>query len=136
MSAPPTRVLEPKSTLSRLDSAACRTSVRRMSTCRDANTVRAVLNRVIMTDEASAIIEPNLVIINSDSRSKVEAIKELAELIATTDRATDAQELENAVWAREETYSTGLGFGFAIPHCKSDAVHVPTIAVLRLHEPI
>ena len=38
-----------------------------------------------------------------------------------TDRPRDVEE---AVWAREETYSTGLGFGFAVPHCLIDLILV------------
>ena len=34
----------------------------------------------------------------------------------------DASALEEAVWKREETYATDLGFGFALPHGKSTAV--------------
>ena len=40
------------------------------------------------------------------------------------------------MWAREETYSTGVGHGFAIPHCKSRTVRSPTIALLHLKQPI
>jgi fructose-specific PTS system IIA-like component len=110
--------------------------VKRIAASRDANAVRALLNSIVMKTEASAIIEPHLVVINSESQSKVEAIKELSGMIAAAGRAIDAQSIENAVWAREETYSTGLGFGFAIPHCKTDAVHAATIAVLSLAQPV
>src|SRR5262249_38100388 len=44
--------------------------------------------------------------------------------------------LEDALWAREASYSTGLGHGFAIPHCKSDAIGVPSIAVAKLRSPL
>jgi PTS system fructose-specific IIA component len=43
--------------------------------------------------------------------------------------------VEDAVWRREETYSTGIGFGVAIPHCKSSAVHASSIAFLRPAQP-
>jgi multiphosphoryl transfer protein len=44
--------------------------------------------------------------------------------------------LEEVVWRRESAYSTGLGHGFAIPHCKSDAVSANSIAILKLRNPI
>jgi multiphosphoryl transfer protein len=44
--------------------------------------------------------------------------------------------MEDAVWARESVYSTGLGHGFAIPHCKTDAVAANSIGILKLDQPI
>ena len=43
---------------------------------------------------------------------------------------------EEALWAREAVYSTGLGYGFATPHCKTDAVSADSICILRLQDPI
>jgi len=40
------------------------------------------------------------------------------------------------VWARESAYSTGLGHGFAIPHCRSDAITANSIAILKLSKPL
>jgi len=51
-------------------------------------------------------------------------------------RTDDLDRLEQVVWARETVYSTGLGHGFAIPHCRSDAVRVNSIAILKLRRPI
>jgi len=51
-------------------------------------------------------------------------------------RTHDRRELEQAVWAREAVYSTALGYGFAAPHCKTDAVSANSIGVLRLKNPI
>lgn len=53
-------------------------------------------------------------------------------MLLAAGRVERPREVEEAVWAREATYSTGLGFGFAIPHCKSDAVTSPSLAVVRL----
>ena len=44
--------------------------------------------------------------------------------------------IEEAVWAREAVYSTGLGHGFAIPHCKTDAITANSIGFVRLEKPI
>ena len=46
-----------------------------------------------------------------------------------TDRPRDVEE---AVWRREADYSTGFGHGFAIPHCKTDAVDANSMAVVKL----
>jgi multiphosphoryl transfer protein len=47
-------------------------------------------------------------------------------------RTEDPDGLEEVVWARESMYSTGLGHGFAIPHCRSDAITANSVAVLKL----
>ncbi|GAL13792.1 phosphoenolpyruvate-protein phosphotransferase of PTS system [Vibrio astriarenae] len=38
--------------------------------------------------------------------------------------------------AREDVFSTGLGFGFAIPHTKSEHIEQSAISVCRLANPI
>jgi fructose-specific PTS system IIA-like component len=68
--------------------------------------------------------------------TKEEAIKLLAERLAALGRARDPRALEDAIWAREETYPTGVGFGFAVPHCKTAAVDSASLAVLRLATPV
>jgi fructose-specific PTS system IIA-like component len=141
VSVSPARVLEIKAALAKLDGGECRRALDQLIASRDAGQVRAALTQFTRhrggDDQRSiSLIDQDLVVIDSESLSKVEAIKELVELIVSAGRASDARALEHAIWAREETYATGVGFGFAIPHCKSDAVHAATIAVARLREPI
>ena len=40
------------------------------------------------------------------------------------------------MWQREAVCSTGLGHGFAIPHCKTDALLSDSLVVLRLDPPV
>ena len=68
--------------------------------------------------------------------SKEEAIREIVDLLHGAGRVDDPDMVEEAVWAREETYPTGMGFGVAIPHCKSPHVTVNSIAVLKLATPV
>ena len=44
--------------------------------------------------------------------------------------------VEEAVWQREEAYSTGFGYGFAVPHCQSEHVRDNSLAVVRLRKPV
>ena len=48
----------------------------------------------------------------------------------------DPKQLEGAIWAREETYSTGFGHGCAIPHCKSPSVRASSVALVKLTNPV
>jgi fructose-specific PTS system IIA-like component len=83
-----------------------------------------------------SLLALELVETNSPSSTKHEAIKELTDLLAAADRTGDPAAIEEAVWLREEAYSTGFGHGFAVPHCQSDHVLTSSIAVLRLREPV
>ncbi len=64
--------------------------------------------------------------IQSDSRRQV--IKEMT-LVAADATGIDAAEIENAVWAREETLSTGLGHSVALPHARLDGLRKPLVVV-------
>lgn len=81
----------------------------------------------------SDLITPELVTLDADpgaDRSSV--IRHLAELVTRQGRACDADGLFADALAREEQSATGIPGGIAIPHCRSGAVLVPTLAVARL----
>ena len=69
--------------------------------------------------------------LGADSASVIRA---LAGKVVAAGRATDAEALFADAWAREEKDSTGVPGGIGIPHAKSDAVTVPTLAAARLPE--
>jgi fructose-specific PTS system IIA-like component len=111
----------------------CRALFERACACRTPGEVEALVSaggwRVA---PSAAIVDRALVMIDSDAASKEEAIQEAIGVLLAAGRVERPREVEEAVWAREATYSTGLGFGFAIPHCKSDAVTSPSLAVIKL----
>jgi fructose-specific PTS system IIA-like component len=129
-------VLELKAALAGLDCRSCGSLVERIMASREPAEVRGLLAECSSVLGNAPIIDAELVMINADARTKIEAIHELVCLVGAAGRTGDLHTVENAVWAREDTYSTGLGFGFAIPHCKSNAVRSPTIAVLKPAAPI
>ncbi|MGO4747958.1 fructose-specific PTS transporter subunit EIIC [Streptomyces sp. 2MCAF27] len=67
---------------------------------------------------------------------KETAIREMAELLATSGKVADAAELVRAALAREEQGTTGLGEEIAIPHAKTDAVTEPVVGFARSPEGI
>lgn len=76
---------------------------------------------------------PELVSLDTDLGSdSTSVIRRLAELTVTSGRASDLESLIGDALVRESRTSTGLLRGIAIPHCKSRAVLVPTIAIARL----
>lgn len=66
---------------------------------------------------------------------KSAVIGQMADLIAATGRS-DRDGLEAGLLAREESFATGMPGGFAIPHCRTEAVHEAALGLLRLTEPV
>jgi mannitol/fructose-specific phosphotransferase system IIA component (Ntr-type) len=63
------------------------------------------------------LVEPHL-----GGETKSEVIEELLELLRRAGQVRDVEAARAAVWEREESMSTGLQYGVAIPHGKTDAV--------------
>ena len=67
---------------------------------------------------------------------KADVIRGLAGVVNDADRADDLDQLIADAFAREETSSTGLPGGIAIPHCRTTGVSEPTLAFARLDPPV
>lgn len=61
------------------------------------------------------------------SKTKKEVIIELATVLEEAGNLNDFNKFLEAVNAREEKFSTGIGKGIAIPHAKTDAVEKPSL---------
>lgn len=88
------------------------------------------------TDPAAAqegLIGPALVDLDLDAAAgdKDAAIRRLVELAHAAGRVDDVEQLLADVRARETQMSTGLEGGIGIPHARSAAVRVPTLAFGR-----
>jgi PTS system nitrogen regulatory IIA component len=69
-------------------------------------------------------------------RTKSEAIRRLAELLAKSDASVDVATIEDGLAKREEVQSTGVGAGVAIPHAKIDSLDHIVGALLLCPDPI
>ncbi|MCX5691763.1 MAG: PTS sugar transporter subunit IIA [Planctomycetota bacterium] len=56
-------------------------------------------------------------------------IHELVDVLAAAGRVTDAKALSDAVWTREQTRTTGIGHGLAIPHGKCAGMTALSMAI-------
>lgn len=81
-----------------------------------------------------ALIMEELVDLQIAAEDKYEAIKALADKIGAADRLHDYDGYLESVIEREELTTTGIGFGIAIPHGKSQHVKETTVAFGRLQE--
>jgi phosphoenolpyruvate-protein phosphotransferase len=133
MAAP--AVAPAKAALGALSAARCRTLLEQCLACATADEVKDLLAR-FGSQRPAPLIEPDLVVTGSRSRTKAEAIKEVVDRLYVAGRTDRPRDVEEAVWQREAVYSTGFGHGFAIPHCKTDAVLASSMAILKLDAPV
>lgn len=138
VSAGPGELATIKLAVREADSAHCRELVARACEVDAADEVRATLSTLAWRAEqdAPAIIDQSCIEVGIDATTKAEAIKAAVDLLGISGRTDEPRDIEEAVWAREATYSTGLGHGFAVPHCKCAAVRWPTLAVVNLAQPV
>jgi len=136
ISVPVGNIADVKRRISELSAAGCEQLVSRAIEQRTADDVSELLERQHQSTPNQPLLSEDLVLLNSPSESKEEAIQDLVDAFYIAGRTENRDELEEALWNREQVYSTGLGFGFATPHCKSAAVTADSIAILKVPHPI
>lgn len=82
------------------------------------------------------IINSKLINLNLQATDKFQAIAELGQLLNQDQRLNDYSAYIQNVKEREELTTTGIGFGIAIPHGKTDAVKAVSVTFGRLATPI
>ncbi|BCT74521.1 PTS lactose transporter subunit IIC [Sinomonas cyclohexanicum] len=83
------------------------------------------------------LIAPELVELDASLGSTpADVIRHLAGLVASAGRATEVEGLFADAYAREQKTATGVPGGIAIPHCRSTAVTVPSLAMARLSQKV
>jgi fructose-specific PTS system IIA-like component len=124
-----------KAELAGLKSADCRQLLATALVCATAEEAAALLENFTRQGNA-ALIDPEMVIVDSDAATKEEAIKQAVDRLYVLGRTEDSRAVEEAVWRREQTYSTGFGHGFSIPHCKTNAMRFDSLVLLKLRSPV
>lgn len=81
-----------------------------------------------MTD----LTAPELVLTDLVATDRVDATRQLAQTLADAGRVTDLEQFLADVAAREEQMATGIPGGIGLPHARSAAVTVPSLAVGRV----
>jgi len=82
------------------------------------------------------ILDPECIKAPLEANEKRSVIDELVDLLAGLDRVPDPQSLKDAVWAREQTRTTGIGHGLAIPHGKCEGLKGLAMAIGKPQSPI
>jgi multiphosphoryl transfer protein len=112
------------------ETSACRELLERAVEMATAAEVESLLRQAAEAGKDRSLCSASLVRLRSGACTREEAIKEMVDLLHLAGRVDDPDRVEDAVWQREETASTGVGFSVAIPHCKSPHVCVDSITVL------
>ena len=76
------------------------------------------------------LLKPQSILLNAAPVTKADAIYILGDLMDKSDNLSDKAEYLQAVFAREESGSTGLGDGIATPHAKSTGVKEAGLAAM------
>jgi len=82
------------------------------------------------------ILQPTCVKVPLEGKDKETVITELVDLLDANGLLSDRNVVLDAVLAREQTRSTGIGSGIAIPHGKCKAVKELVMAIGLTDEPI
>jgi len=82
------------------------------------------------------ILEPTCVKVPLEGKDKNSVITELVDLLAGNGMLLDRDRALEAVMLREQTRSTGIGAGIAIPHGKCNAVKELVMAIGITGEPL
>jgi multiphosphoryl transfer protein len=127
-------VLNMKRRLSELSLPACVDLLEQALRCGSAAEVDALLT-AFSARATPPLVDVSLVTPFSQSSTRDEVLRELADLLYVHNRASDADRLEDALWEREAKYSTDMGLGFALPHCKSGGIQHSSIALVRPEKP-
>jgi multiphosphoryl transfer protein len=125
-----------KRAISHLSTTDCKKALDQIILCREKTELEVLLEQSQPSWSTQPLLSKELVLLDSESNNKEEAIQEIVDAFYITGRTGDRQRLEEALWSREAVYSTGLGYGFAAPHCKTEAVTADSIGVLKLKRAI
>ncbi|MCM7515641.1 phosphoenolpyruvate--protein phosphotransferase [Enterobacter hormaechei] len=125
-----------KARLAQLDSRACRQLLNQAMASRTSLEVEHLLAQFRMNQQDTPLVTPRCISLDNDWNSKEEVMKGMTDNLLLAGRCRYPRKLEADLWAREAVFSTGLGFGFAIPHSKSEHIEQSTISVARLKAPV
>ena len=84
----------------------------------------------------SGFVSEENILLNQQATTKEEALRTISDAAARLGVADDADAVFAAFLAREEIDKTGMVDGFAVPHCKTDAVKSAAVIIFKNAQPI
>lgn len=93
-------------------------------------------NKEVRKMRLSEIVCEENINLSLEAVDKKDAFIKTAEIFYKNGVISNVNDYVNAVVKREEEFSTGIGYGLAIPHAKCSAVKKPAVAIVRLKNDI
>ena len=84
----------------------------------------------------SGFVSEENILLNQQATTKEEALRTISDAAARLGIADDADAVYAAFLAREEIDKTGMVDGFAVPHCKTDAVKNAAVIIFKNAQPV
>ena len=84
----------------------------------------------------SGFVSEENILLNQQATTKEEALRTISDAAARLGVADDADAVYVAFLAREEIDKTGMVDGFAVPHCKTDAVKSAAVIIFKNAQPV
>lgn len=81
--------------------------------------------------DVDTLLPPELVSLEEPPAEKDACIEHLLDMAVEAGRVEDREAALEALFAREEETTTGVGLGIGIPHAQTDAVTRPTVVFAR-----
>lgn len=126
-----------KHALRELDFAKCQRLVQEIVTLKRSAAVKEALRSPdVKALSKMPILAPEFILCGLEASDKNEAIKKMTDNLWLHHRTDNRERLTDDIWAREDSFSTAVGYGFAIPHTKSDHIQYSTISMATLAAPI
>lgn len=86
--------------------------------------------------DISAITGKDIIFLGLDAASREETLTAIIDGISGSGKLSDKEKYRAAVSERERKGTTGIGFGVAIPHGKSEGVASPFVAFAKLNRAV
>lgn len=84
----------------------------------------------------SGFVSEENILLDQQATTKEEALRTISDAAARIGVADDADAVYAAFLAREEIDKTGMVDGFAVPHCKTDAVKSAAVIIFKNAQPV
>lgn len=108
------------------------TSFSRLIVARESPAMPVTLGAMNLLD----LLSPECIRAPLVATDKRGVIDELVDLLVAAGRVSEGDSLKNAVWSREQTRTTGIGHGLAIPHGKCPGLNGLAMAIGKPAEPL
>ena len=84
----------------------------------------------------SGFVSEENILLDQQATTKEEALRIISDTAAKIGVADDADAVYEAFLAREQIDKTGMVDGFAVPHCKTDAVKSAAVVIFKNAAPV